>query len=74
MRRPILNPETLVEAKLDDLLGAIEDAMDGDAFTFCGPITYGVEGTFEMKSRRSYPKEKARGLSLSSKRPAATSK
>jgi hypothetical protein len=62
MGRSNLNPETLVEAKLDELLGEIEDEMDGDAVTFCGPITYGVEEHIRNEVEAITPKRPSERL------------
>jgi len=36
-------PEAIVEGYLDSLLFQVENSMDGDAISFCGPITYGAD-------------------------------
>lgn len=52
----MLLPETIVEEHLDKLLDEIEKAIDGDAFAYCGPITYGADDLIRDEVENIKPK------------------
>lgn len=54
----MLEPEKLVEERLDALLGEIERGMNGDVITFVGQITYGGDDIIREAVEAIAPRQK----------------